>query len=198
MLKIILLKKEYLTTISGQKELVDMINSHETNCLKMSETGLAVGTVIMEAEQCCTFSNDLIKSLFFGEKHFEYKYSIWECELNCENVSYNQIKEYLKSTNPKLTDDDIEDNINYSTFHDAVDLKYIDADKAKEISENISLDMLKDEIEKLEQEMETQGISFTNWNDEENISFLNELLLYAKNAAKEGTGILYANFIYEL
>lgn len=195
--KIILLKKEYLTTISGQKELVNVINSHETKCLEISEEGLAVGTVIMMAEQCCTFSNDLIKSLFYGDKHFEYKYSVWECELNCENVSYDQIKEYLKATNPKLTEDDIEDNINYSEFHDMVDLKYIDADKAKEISENITLDILKGEIAKLEQEMESQGISFANWNDEENINFLKELLSYAKAAAKEGTGILYAMFFYE-
>ena len=195
--KIILLKKEYLNTISGQKELVNMINSDETKGLEISEEGITVGTVILMAEQCCTFSNDLIKSLFYGEKHFEYKYSVWECELNHENVSYEQIKEYLKASNPKLTDDDIEDNIQYSEFHDMVNLKYIDADKAKEISENITLDMLKSEIEKLEQEMKNEGISFENWNDEENINFLKELLSYAKTAAKEGTGILYAIFYYE-
>ena len=78
-----------------------------------------------------------------------------------------------------------------------VDLKYIDADKAKEISENITLDMLKSEITKLEQEMKNEGISFENWNDEENINFLKELLSYAKTAAKEGTGIYYAMIFYE-
>lgn len=197
MVKIILLKKEYLNSISGQNELVDIINSREANCLELSEEGLSAGAIIMEAEQCCSVSNDLMKSLFYGEKQFEYRYSIWECELNRENVTEDQVKDYFRNKYPQMSEKEIEDNITYSSFHDAVDLKYLDANKAKEISQNISFDMLKNEITRLEQKMGTQGIAFSDWNDEESMNFIKELLAYANNAAEEGTGILYAKFFYE-
>ncbi len=197
MIKILLLKEEYLTTMSGQKELVSKVENETKDCVIFSNKGCATGDIIVIGNDECTIENELVKDLFLGAEEFNYRFTFWEVEMNKENPTHEQIVQYIKAKQPKLSNSSIEEYIQYSSFHDMVGLRWINADRAKEICSQLTAKTIFEEVERLEGEMKKMGILFEDWKTAEDKEMVDTLLSYAKTAAENGTGIIYANFFYE-
>ncbi len=197
MIKIMLLKDENLTTISGQKELISKVENETKDCIIFSNKGCATGDIITIGNDEVGIENALVKDLFLGAEEFHYRFTFWEVEMNEENPTQEQIIQYIKAKQPKLSDNSIKEYIQYSSFHDMVGLRWINADRAKEICSQLTDKTIFEEVERLEGEMKKIGILFEDWRTAEDKEMVNTLLSYAKTAAENGTGIIYANF-YEL
>lgn len=72
-----------------------------------------------------------------------------------------------------------------------VSLRWIDGETARKISESITVEYLKEEILKLESEMNAIRISFDEWTDADQ-DMLVKIIEFTKLAAKNNTGIIYA------
>lgn len=192
-IKIILLKREYLETIEGQNTLVDKVNKDTEESLYFSEGSYGSTDIMTEALYCDFIENDLLRIMFFGEDTFQYKYTPWECELHQQNPSEEQIVEYIKKCYGEEDEESIACIKQSTAFHDMVSLKWITNDKAREITANISMEVLLHALEELEEKLKKEHVYVDEWRNEENKMFLEQLLSYIKEAAALGTGVLYVH-----
>lgn len=195
-IKTILLKEEYLETIEGQNVLVDKVNEDEEEQLYFEEGSYGSTDIMLESLYCGLIENDLLRSMFFGDDRFQYKYTPWECELGQQNPSEEQIVEYIKKCYGEDDEENIECIKQSTSFHDAVDLKWITGSKAQEIVNNISMEKLLYNLEELERKLKKENISVDEWKNEENKKFLEQLLCYIREAAMSGCGILYVHTLF--
>lgn len=192
-IKLILLKKEYLETIEGQKILIKKVNEKTEEGMYFEEGSHGSTDIMIESLYCNFIENDLLRNMFFGDEIFQYKYTPWECELHQQNPSEEKIVEYIKKCYGENDEEAIECIKQSYDFHDMIDLKWITDSRAKEIADNISIEVLLDNLEELERKLKKENICIDEWNDEENRKFLEQLLSYIREAATSGNGILYAH-----
>lgn len=201
--KIIKVKEEYISSMKGQKKLVNIINGN-INCDEMKEYQISdyvISEVFREDYYIKNYEKDkeykkerVIHALLFGVSEFNYKYSALETEFEIENPTEEQIAEKVVQMYGINKDDkeEIEMIANSFTNHDNVTLKYISIENIQKIISDLEALNVKDLCKNIEQELNSQGISFDEIG-EGDIEFINSLKEFLKEALEEmAKGIVYA------
>ncbi|WP_238899041.1 hypothetical protein [Clostridium sp. YIM B02500] len=200
--KIINVKKDYMDSIDGQKNLINIINGN-VNCDEMiayQTSDYVVSEIFREDYYIKNYENDkkykkekVIHSLLFGISDFNYKNSALEIELGIENLTEEQIAEkvveiYGINKNDK---EEMQMIANNFTNHDNVDLKYISIENIQNIISDLEKLNIEGLCKSIEEELKSQGISFDEIG-ERDMEFINLLKEFYTEALKDSNGIVYS------
>ncbi|EKQ56079.1 MULTISPECIES: hypothetical protein [unclassified Clostridium] len=202
--KIIKVKKEFMNSMEGQKELVNIINGN-VNCDEMIEyqtSDYVISEIFREDYYINNYKNDkeykrerAIHSLLFGISDFNYKYSALETEIGVENPTEEQIAERVVQIYGIDKDDkeEIQMIANSFTNHDNTCLKYISIENMKKVVSDLETLNIQDLCKSIEKELNSQGISFDEI-EERDMEFINSLKEFFKASLNDsnGMGMIYA------